>query len=186
MNSINKRCRWYMKVFQFFRRCFIYQYVFEESAQNFHKKKTFHDASKMIDLQGKADLQGKEWRWYMIPCCIFWCRNERKVPVVYEIVSVFSYMLHISIGFWRICSKRSKLFNSFHDALKMTDLKGRAPTQTHFNNILTISCDMTSISKKYRWYMKCFSCFEDAQYINTFLKNLFKTFKKVQNVSWCF
>ena len=48
--------------------------------------------------------------WYVIPCCIFWCQNEQKVPVVYESVSVFSKMLHISICFWRICSKRSKLF----------------------------------------------------------------------------
>ena len=32
---MSKKYRWYMKVFQFFRRCSIFQYIFEESIQKF-------------------------------------------------------------------------------------------------------------------------------------------------------
>ncbi len=41
------------------------------------------------------------------------CHNEQKVPVIYESFAFFSKMLHISIGFWRIYSKLSKLFMMF-------------------------------------------------------------------------
>ncbi len=71
----------------------------------------------------------------MIPCCIFLCQNEPKVPVIYGTVAAFSEVLHIVIRFCSFLKNLFETFKSFQDASKI-DLKGRPPNLTHFNKFV--------------------------------------------------
>ena len=60
----------------------------------------------------------------------YYLQKWLKVPVIYDDVPVFSKVLHSATSFLR---NPLKMYKTFEDPSEMIDLKGRAPTLTHFD-----------------------------------------------------
>ena len=66
----------------------------------------------------------------MVPSCIGLCRNQSKLPLIYDSCADFSEVLHIATSFWRNFQTPVK---TSQESSKIVDLIGRAPLGANFN-----------------------------------------------------